>query len=97
MRGVVSLLLLPVLLGAGTSVQAQKDTSLAADLAGLTDTVGVTGYETAVTGIILKDLAGMHPQQDAMGNITVTFGSGAPRRLIVAPVDEPGYVVSKNR
>src|SRR5262249_45066506 len=33
-------------------------------------------------------------QTDRMGNITVTIGSGAPKRLIVAPFDEPGFVVS---
>ena len=31
---------------------------------------------------------------DNLGNITVTLGSGSPNRLIVAPMDEPGYVVS---
>lgn len=31
---------------------------------------------------------------DNLGNVTVTVGSGAPRRLIVAPIDEPGFVVS---
>ncbi len=29
-----------------------------------------------------------------MGNVTVTLGTGAPHRLLVAPMDEPGYVVS---
>src|SRR5690242_11051939 len=31
---------------------------------------------------------------DRMGNIAVTVGSGAPKRLVVAPFDEPGFVVS---
>ena len=45
--------------------------------------------------MIQDKLAGLNPARDAMGNITVTFGSGAPHRLIAAPIDEPGYVVSK--
>ena len=32
---------------------------------------------------------------DNAGNLIITIGSGAPRRLIVTPVDEPGYVVSE--
>ncbi|MGH9776864.1 MAG: hypothetical protein ACRD5I_00485, partial [Candidatus Acidiferrales bacterium] len=31
---------------------------------------------------------------DNLGNVTVTVGSGEPHRLIVTPIDEPGYVVS---
>jgi putative aminopeptidase FrvX len=35
------------------------------------------------------------PKTDNLGNTWVTIGSGAPHRLIVAPIDEPGYVVSE--
>jgi len=90
MRPAASLLLLSFILSAGVALNAQS-----ADLADLTNTVAVTGYETAVTALIRKDLAALHPRQDAMGNITVTIGSGSPHRLLVTPVDEPGYVVSK--
>jgi putative aminopeptidase FrvX len=65
------------------------------DLEKLTNTVGVSGYETSVGAYIRNQLAASHPKQDAMGNITVEFGSGLPHRLLVAPMDEPGYVVSK--
>ena len=37
---------------------------------------------------------GFDIKTDNLGNITVTVGSGAPKRLIVAPFDEPGFVVS---
>ena len=40
-------------------------------------------------------LAALHPAEDNLGNVTVTIGSGAPHRLIVTPIDEPGYVVSE--
>jgi putative aminopeptidase FrvX len=69
--------------------------SMRIDLQRLTDTVGVSGYETAVGAFIREQLAPYHPKQDAMGNITVEFGTGAPHRLLVAPMDEPGFVVSK--
>jgi putative aminopeptidase FrvX len=55
----------------------------------------VSGYEVALISHIEKQLAGMHSQRDSMGNLTLTFGTGAPHRMIAAPVDEPGYVVSR--
>jgi len=88
-------LLLPALLAASLTTHAQTTDSLRDNLKQLTNTIGVSGYETAVTAQIKHDLAGLHPQQDAMGNITVTFGTGAPHRLIAVPVDEPGYIVSR--
>ena len=59
---------------------------------------GVTGYETAPGGIIdllHQKLKEQSPQTDNLGNIWVTLGQGAPHRLLVAPVDVPGYVVSR--
>jgi putative aminopeptidase FrvX len=35
------------------------------------------------------------PKTDSIGNVYVTLGSGAPHRLIVTPIDEPGYGVSQ--
>ncbi len=35
-----------------------------------------------------------HPVIDNLGDVIVTIGSGSPRRLLVAPLDEPGFVVS---
>ncbi|HVB85238.1 MAG TPA: hypothetical protein VNK23_01050, partial [Candidatus Dormibacteraeota bacterium] len=35
-----------------------------------------------------------HPVIDNLGDVIVTIGSGSPHRLLVAPVDEPGFVVS---
>jgi putative aminopeptidase len=89
------LLSLSLLLFASAAINAQQFPSLHDDLTELTNTVAVTGYESAVTTIIQRYLAAYHPQQDALGDITVTFGSGSPRRLLVASVDEPGYIVSK--
>ena len=77
----------------GTSVLAQNS-SPAKDLQWLTDTPAVSGYETALSRALERRLLALHPQRDGMGNITVTVGSGAPHRLLVAPMDEPGYVVS---
>jgi putative aminopeptidase FrvX len=72
--------------------------SIAAVLAELVQTPAVSGYEQSVGKIIVARLKAM-PQHygakvDNLGNVTVTLGSGTPRRLIVAPFDEPGFVVS---
>ncbi|MBI1739097.1 MAG: hypothetical protein HYR58_07605, partial [Acidobacteria bacterium] len=68
--------------------------SLQKDLAAITAWPAVTGYEAWLADEIKTRLAKWKPQQDNMGNVWVTIGSGAPSRLIVAPMDEPGYVVS---
>src|SRR5262249_38269589 len=65
------------------------------EVAGVRDVPPVTGYELALTKELMEALKEFHPQTDNLGNVRVTFGSGAPHRLIVAPIDEPGYVVSE--
>ncbi|MGH9566695.1 MAG: M20/M25/M40 family metallo-hydrolase, partial [Candidatus Angelobacter sp.] len=79
---------------ATAQVQAAKyQSGLANELRALVETPAVSGHEQAVTSQITGLLAGHHPQTDNLGNVIVTLGSGAPHRLIVAPVDEPGFIV----
>ena len=59
------------------------------------ETPAVSGYEQALTAGIARKLTKFGPKTDNVGNVWVTLGSGAPHRLIVAPVDEPGYAVSE--
>jgi putative aminopeptidase FrvX len=73
---------------------AASGQSLPDDLTKLVTTPAVTGYEQALGKEIQARLAKYKPQTDNMGNLYVTLGSGAPHRLIVTPMDEPGYVVS---
>ena len=65
------------------------------ELAPFVDTPGISGYEAEVSKIISKRLVDLHPVTDNMGNVIVTMGSGSPNRLIVTPIDEPGFVVSE--
>jgi len=58
------------------------------------ETPAVPGYEQVLGKEIQKDLAKWKPQIDTIGNVVVTIGSGAPHRVIVTPMDEPGYIVS---
>ena len=96
MRLFASLLATCTLLSA---VAAQRASSqavpLSADLRALVNTPAVSGYEQHASDEVFNALHGMQARRDAMGNITVTLGSGAPHRLIVASLDEPGYVVSR--
>lgn len=64
------------------------------DLAAFTARPAVSGYEQALAAEIRARLKNLSPHTDSMGNVVVTVGSGAPTRLIVAPLDEPGYIVS---
>ncbi len=58
-------------------------------------TPAVSGYEQELATEIRGTLKDFSPQIDNVGNVIVTLGSGAPHRLIVTPMDEPGYVVSE--
>ncbi len=60
----------------------------------LVETPAISGYESPVVQKIRADIAPFHPVTDNIGDVVVTIGSGAPHRLIVTPIDEPGFVVS---
>jgi putative aminopeptidase FrvX len=68
--------------------------NLLADMRQLVATPAVPGYEQELARAIAQRLAAYSPQVDSLGDVVVTLGSGSPRRLLVAPMDEPGYVVS---
>jgi putative aminopeptidase len=63
--------------------------------ASMAEPPAVSGYEQALGAELRERLREHAPKTDNLGNIWVTIGSGAPHRLIVAPIDEPGYVVSE--
>ena len=63
-------------------------------LSELVATPALSGYESELSALLRARLAFAHPSVDNLGDVIVTFGSGSPSRLIVAPLDEPGYVVS---
>jgi putative aminopeptidase FrvX len=66
----------------------QSPESLSVRFAGMT---AITGYEQAVTDSLLALLPGS--TRDRTGNVTLTLGRGAPRRLVYCNLDEVGYVV----
>ncbi len=75
--------------------------SLAGDLRDLVQTPAIPGYEQGLADHIARELQGFNPRRDNLGDVIVslqppagTAAAGAPLRLIAAPLDEPGYVVS---
>ena len=66
----------------------QNPESLSVRFTGMT---AVTGYERAMTDSLLALLPGS--ARDRIGNVTVTLGRGAPKRLVYCGLDEVGYVV----
>ena len=74
---------------------AQTSGDLTRDLAALTAQPAVPGHEAVLSHWIAGQLKGRSVKTDSLGSVLVTIGDGAPHRLIVAPIDEPGYVVSE--
>jgi putative aminopeptidase FrvX len=70
------------------SLSAQTVDPLAERFAAMT---AVTGYEQAMADSLVALLPGS--ARDRAGNVTLTLGRGAPRRLVSCPLDEVGYVV----
>ena len=86
-------LLFIVVLLTGIATPAEADT--AQRLERLIDVPGVSGYEARVREAIEMLLpTGARVRADNLGNIVLRTGNGAPHTLIVAPLDEPGFVVS---
>jgi len=76
-------------------VYAGTAKSAMAQYQGPEDTPAVSGYEQQLASEIRSSIKSFTPLTDNLGNVYVTLGSGAPHRLIVAPIDQPGYVVSE--
>ena len=87
----ITLLLLTFCLPAALAQQRQ---TLVDQMRVLVETPAVPGYEQELSAKIAKILAAHKPRVDNLGDVLVTVGSGTPHRLIAAPIDEPGYVVS---
>lgn len=61
----------------------------------LLKTAGVSGFEDAVREYIRSRLPpGVSPRVGATGNLVVTVGSGSPSLLLVAHMDEIGFLIT---
>jgi hypothetical protein len=74
---------------------AQSPASLQfADVGQLAEIPAMAGFEQELSGRIQEQLKALAAKTDNLGNVYLTLGSGAPHRLLVTAIDEPGYVVS---
>ncbi len=96
----IFLLLFAVAMFSGTT-GAQKSSksagvpgSIDEDLRDFVAISAIPGYEQQLAAKIRAELAHFSPETDNLGNVFFTIGSGSPHKLIVAPIDEPGFVVS---
>jgi putative aminopeptidase len=91
----VALILAVVSLTAGPVDRLTAQSLTAQDLPGLVTRLAamtaVSGYESAIADSVQRLLPGA--TRDRLGNVLLTLGSGAPRRLLYCGLDEPGYVV----
>lgn len=77
------------------AVPAQAAATLDEEVESLLNVVSVVGREEPAAEWIEGRLAGLPATRDALGNVSLTVGSGSPRRLVACPLGEPGYVVSR--
>ncbi|HZU44636.1 MAG TPA: M20/M25/M40 family metallo-hydrolase [Terriglobales bacterium] len=73
----------------------QPASDLRQDIKDFVETPAIPGYEGDLAGKIADRLHTYNPKIDELGDVVLTIGSGAPHRLMVAPMDEPAYVVSE--
>ncbi|MGH9480226.1 MAG: hypothetical protein ACRD1A_13420, partial [Terriglobales bacterium] len=91
---------LSLLLAAAATLAAAQSVagSFAGDLRNFVSTPAPPGYEQALADHIAGELQPLAPQRDDMGDVMVTLspaaGATSAPLLLVAPLDEPGYVVS---
>src|SRR5262249_38392220 len=94
LRGLVIVHFLLVCFVSGLAQTSGAQATLVGDLRELVQTPAVPGYEQQLAAKITGELKGFAPKIDAQSNVTVTIGKGAPYRLVVASIDEPGFVAS---
>jgi putative aminopeptidase len=98
-RLLLFLFFIRVLNSSPTAGQSPKPTSsyggLPDQLRELVNTPAVSGYENQLADKVRASLKDLHPVTDNLGDVIITIGSGAPHRLIITPLDEPGFVVSE--
>ncbi len=75
------------------SAVAQGPT-LAEETVGLLRTTAVSGREGDAASYLRSRLAGLDARTDSLGDVVLSLGHGAPRRLLACAMDEPGFVVS---
>lgn len=91
----MSRILFIVLLFQSISLLAQSNANQWLSLvSSFSKTSAVTGREEEAAEFVQSLFASGTLKKDNLGNLVLTIGSGSPKRLFAAPLDEPGYLVS---
>lgn len=77
------------------TAQTPPDAHLQALLQAYARTSAVTGREEEAGRFVQALFKAGALRRDRLGNLVLVLGSGTPRRLLTAPLDEPGYVISQ--
>ena len=84
-----------------TLLAAAQQTITSAALINLAELSAVAGNEEEVSEWIAERLraikmssANLSVEVDNLGNVIARVGVGSPNRLLITPIDEPGYFVS---
>jgi hypothetical protein len=93
--GVPAALFLSLLPLSHLCAQNRPEQSIAGMAGRLASVQAVTGYEQSLVDTLLRILPG--GTRDRAGNARLQLGGGSVRRLVVCPLDEPGYVVGNIR
>ncbi len=78
---------------APAAVAASGASDLGPELVALLRLPAAAGRERPAAAFLRERLAKLPVRSDAQGNLSVALGSGQPRRLILCPLTEPGFVV----
>ncbi len=81
--------------GGGRVASSASDVDLGMELDAFLGVTAVAGREEQAADFLAARLEGLPARTDALGNLVLRLGSGEPRRLVVCPLDEPGFVVSR--
>ena len=97
-RGLRGLLVLAITAAPGVAAlpaQEPEPGRLLEAIVSMARTSSVVGREGQAAEHVRALLVGLDVRTDALGSLTVEFGSGSPRLLLAVPLDEPGYVVTR--
>jgi putative aminopeptidase FrvX len=81
--------------GGGRVASSASDADLGMELDAFLGVPAVAGREKQAADFLAARLEGLPVRTDALGNLVLRLGSGEPRRLVVCPLDEPGFVVTR--
>jgi putative aminopeptidase FrvX len=81
--------------GGGRVASSASDADLGLEIEAFLGVPAVAGRENQAADFLAARLAGLPVRTDALGNVVLRLGSGEPRRLVVCPLGEPGFAVTR--